>query len=173
MDPDEDLFKEAMKDVTPLKNSKKTIHPKDVHHPTKKKTELVPPTKAYHVSLSNPWDTESLQSESCLSFGKNRIQHSQFHNLKNGLIRPEAKLDLHGFRLEEAGDALAQFIHESRENHLRLVLVIHGKGGRFNEPPILKNHVNHWLKQLPDVLAFHSAMRRDGGHGAVYVLLKR
>ncbi len=174
MDSDKDLFRKAMAHVTPLKGSKKNLSQKKTCQAIKPNSETnTPPPKTYHVSLSNPWDATSLQPESCLSFGKNRIQRSQFHDLKKGIIRPEARLDMHGFRLEEAADALAHFVHESRESGIRSVLIIHGKGGRFNEPPILKNHVNHWLKQLPDVLAFHSAIPRDGGHGAVYVLLNQ
>lgn len=32
--------------------------------------------------------------------------------------------------------------------------------------------VNYWLRLRPEVLAFCSATRRDGGTGAVYVLLR-
>jgi len=38
---------------------------------------------------------------------------------------------------------------------------------------VIKNKVNSWLRQHQDVLAFHSAMPKDGGNGAVYVLLKK
>jgi DNA-nicking Smr family endonuclease len=53
------------------------------------------------------------------------------------------------------------------------VLIIHGKGGYDGGPSLLKSQVNHWLKQMPEVLAYHSAVRQHGGLGAVYVLLKR
>ncbi|MGY8862749.1 MAG: Smr/MutS family protein, partial [Pseudomonadales bacterium] len=38
---------------------------------------------------------------------------------------------------------------------------------------IIKSHVNHWLQQLDAVLAFTSALPKDGGTGALYVLLKK
>ena len=38
--------------------------------------------------------------------------------------------------------------------------------------PVLKTHVAYWLPQLNDVLAFSSAQSRDGGTGAIYVILK-
>lgn len=38
--------------------------------------------------------------------------------------------------------------------------------------PVLKQKVNLWLRQRQDVLAFCSALRRDGGTGALYVLLR-
>jgi DNA-nicking Smr family endonuclease len=37
---------------------------------------------------------------------------------------------------------------------------------------VLKCKVNYWLRLREDVLAFCSATRRDGGTGAVYVLLR-
>ena len=44
----------------------------------------------------------------------------------------------------------------------------------MNNPKIaIAVYVAHWLKQLPDVLAFHSAPEWKGGCGAVYVILKK
>jgi DNA-nicking Smr family endonuclease len=174
MDSDKkSLFEEAMKNVKPLRQSNKTQPTKARIQPTKRKKSKLPESaQPIYSSLSNPWETSDIQPETCLSFGKDHVQRAQFKALKHGEIRPETRLDLHGFYLEEASNALVQFIHHAREQNMRCILVIHGKGGRFHEPPILKNHVNHWLKQLPEVLAFHSALARDGGHGAVYVLLK-
>ncbi len=175
MDSDDaSLFKKAMENVTPLRTSNK-------RHTQKKPAPVIPPRKKQplfspkpiHTSLSNPWNTSEVHAHTCLGFGKTRLQPKQFKALKQGNIRPQATLDLHGIYLDKAGDTLVQFIHDSYREGMRCVLVIHGKGGRFNEPPILKNHVNHWLKQLPEVLAFHSACPHDGGHGAVYVLLRR
>ena len=37
---------------------------------------------------------------------------------------------------------------------------------------MLKQKVNYWLRLRDEVLAFCSATRRDGGSGAVYVLLR-
>jgi DNA-nicking Smr family endonuclease len=54
------------------------------------------------------------------------------------------------------------------------VRIIHGKGhGSHQKRPVLKQYVNHWLRQRDEVLAFCSARQVDGGTGAVYVLLKR
>ena len=56
---------------------------------------------------------------------------------------------------------------------LRCAHIIHGKGYRSGErQPVLKRKVNYWLRLRPDVLAFCSATPRDGGTGAVYVLLR-
>jgi len=37
---------------------------------------------------------------------------------------------------------------------------------------VLKRKVNYWLRLHEEVLAFCSATRRDGGTGAVYLLLR-
>jgi len=51
---------------------------------------------------------------------------------------------------------------------------VHGKGLRSGpRGPVLKHAVNTWLRKVDAVLAFASAPRRDGGTGAVYVLLRR
>ncbi|MGD8310820.1 MAG: Smr/MutS family protein, partial [Chromatiales bacterium] len=52
------------------------------------------------------------------------------------------------------------------------VRIIHGKGGVRGQP-VLKQKVDQWLPQHPDVLALCSAPSWDGGTGAAYVLLAR
>ena len=68
------------------------------------------------------------------------------------------------------------FIEECHRLGVRSVLIIHGKGDSGQDPEqgsILKGCVDCWLRELPVVQAFHSARQRDGGTGAVYVLLRK
>lgn len=95
--------------------------------------------------------------------------------LKRGKLPIEARLDLHGMTQEEALTELAGFLARVQSAGKRCVLVITGKGaGR--EGGVLRRQLPQWLNQ-PDnrarIVAFSSAQPRDGGHGAVYVLLKR
>jgi len=174
---DQHLFQTAVKDVVPLRPSKKhasrPLHTRQAYtfKPHRHTAEKIPEEKSV-IALSNPWETSNIHAETCLSYGEHQLQRQQYRDLKQGKITREARLDLHGFRIEPAQHALMQFITQAYQQNKRCVLIIHGKGGRFGEAPILKNHVNHWLKQLPEVLAFHSACARDGGCGALYVLLK-
>jgi DNA-nicking Smr family endonuclease len=55
----------------------------------------------------------------------------------------------------------------------RCLLITHGKGAQSNPPARIKSYVNHWLQQVENVIAFHSATPRHGGTGSVYVLLKK
>ena len=90
--------------------------------------------------------------------GKNPIEHS---------------LDLHGLTVVEARKELLGFFDECKASGLRHAIIIHGKGFRSKDRPVIKPMVNRWLRATDNVLAFHSAQPKDGGNGAVYVLLKK
>ena len=82
-------------------------------------------------------------------------------------------LDLHGSNSETARRLLQEFLHAAAQRKLRCVLVIHGKGlNSESGEGLLRKLVRHWLTQHPRVLAFCDAPLRNGGSGAVLVLLK-
>lgn len=171
-DEDKALFRETMQSVKPLANItprelKQTVTPKPVRR--KPDVAITPKTDYY---LSNYY-TNIVTPATTLAHHSQNIPRKRLRELRNGEIRWEARLDLHGLRPDAAREALCNFIDNQSRGNNRCLLVIHGKGSRHGEEPVLKNHVNHWLQQLPQVLAFHSAIPRDGGTGAVYVLLKR
>ena len=81
---------------------------------------------------------------------------------------------LDGMTLEEARPALSDFIKYSASQGKYCVRVVHGKGlGSGHRGPVLKNAVNRWLREANEVLAFCSAKPKDGGTGALYVLLRK
>jgi DNA-nicking Smr family endonuclease len=94
--------------------------------------------------------------------------------MRQGKIHIRAELDLHGMTVELAEPTLAQFLNECQQQQVRYARIIHGKGwGSQNNQPVLKGKVNHWLKQSAIVLAFCSAIIKDGGTGAVYILVRQ
>lgn len=94
--------------------------------------------------------------------------------LKRGRFGWEEGLDLHGYTLEEARVELEAFLRDAVATQRRCVLIVHGKAwGVTSDYPVIKSHVNAWLREWPSVLAFCSATEIDGGTGAVYVLLRR
>ncbi|KAF0231761.1 MAG: Smr [Desulfovibrionaceae bacterium] len=100
-----------------------------------------------------------------------------FQQLKAGRLSAEGHLDLHGQNADQAHDALLFFMRESYLVGRRVVLVIPGRGK--NSPgglSILRAEIQSWLTREPlrrIVLAFCTAQPRDGGTGALYVLLRK
>lgn len=173
-DEDKALFRDQMRSVKPL--NEKTPRVKTASSPRpelpvrKKKMAPEPQQKNYFLS---DYISETVLSNTVLSYATPSISNKRLKELKNGQIYWEARIDLHGFKTEAARDALSQFIHNQSQNNKRCLLIIHGKGGHLGAPPIIKNLINRWLPQFDEVLAFHTALPKDGGHGAVYVLLKK
>ena len=94
--------------------------------------------------------------------------------LRRGQLSIDAKLDLHGMTQREAHRALIGFVRGSQGTRRRMVLVITGKGG--GGQGVLRAAVPRWLNEAsirPLVLTYAQAHTRDGGGGALYVLLRR
>ncbi|MDP7651607.1 MAG: Smr/MutS family protein [Rhodospirillales bacterium] len=97
--------------------------------------------------------------------------------LRRGQIPLEGRIDLHGLTQDEAHRALSAFLSASCDAGRRCVLVITGKGfGPDGSIGVLRAAVPRWLNEAShrrQVLAFRHAQPRDGGEGALYILLKR
>ncbi|MBK9187033.1 MAG: Smr/MutS family protein [Moraxellaceae bacterium] len=123
------------------------------------------------VALLNP-----VSSEAILSFRRTGIQQGLFKKLKDGQLVWRAAVDLHGCTVEQAREALLTLIHDAQADGVNIIKIVHGKGYSKQENTqagLLKTCVNGWLQQHRMVLAFHSAPPKDGGNGAVLVLLKK
>jgi DNA-nicking Smr family endonuclease len=104
------------------------------------------------------------------------IDRANAERLKRGVHPIEARLDLHGKTQAEAHHSLAAFIHRSSEAGRRCVLVITGRGLGPGGPGVLKSAVPRWLEEpglRHKILAIAPAQPRDGGAGALYLLLRR
>jgi DNA-nicking Smr family endonuclease len=108
------------------------------------------------------------------------LDRRQALRLRRGQVSIEARLDLHGMTQAQAHHALASFLARSHAAGKRVVLIVTGKGtrqGADGSPTgVLRRTVPRWLgepalRQL--VLAAASALPRDGGEGALYLLLRR
>ncbi|MCP0914140.1 MULTISPECIES: Smr/MutS family protein [Legionella] len=175
-DEDKALFRTMMRDVKPLQNAAKKIKCCKTPAVLPKASASVPSSSKETASfyLSDYYEDENpVLSDSILSYCAADIPGKRFRQLKTAQIKWEVKLDLHGMRAEVAKQALCSFVIQHTASNVRCLLIIHGKGGHKGEAPRLKNLINQWLRQIPQVLAFHSAQPRDGGTGALYVLLKR
>ena len=113
-------------------------------------------------------------AEDTLYWARDGVQDSQLRRMKAGQIAFEGTLDLHGMSVEKARSTLREFIDEALRLEVRCVRVTHGKAARLDgKRPMIKSHVNTWLRQHEKVLGFTSCMPKHGGTGAIYILLKR
>jgi DNA-nicking Smr family endonuclease len=107
------------------------------------------------------------------------IDRANAERLKRGKHKVEARLDLHGMTQDEAHRALAGFIRGARASGKRCLLVITGRGstkGPLGGGGVLRAAVPRWLDEpefRPHLLAIATAQPRDGGAGALYVMLRR
>lgn len=108
-------------------------------------------------------------SQQSLSYRVTTLQHKVFDELKIGKLRWFEAVDLHGCTVEQARTAVIDIIQIAKAENQTVIKIVHGKGPEA----ILKTYVNGWLRQHQDVLAFASAPEKQGGTGAVLVLLKR
>lgn len=97
--------------------------------------------------------------------------------LRRGLLPVEARVDLHGMTQFQARAELDRFIGRAAGAGRRCVLVITGKGARSpTGEGVLRAAVPAWLNHPVNrahILAYCRAQPRDGGGGALYVLLRR
>ena len=99
------------------------------------------------------------------------VHKSQGKRFLRGQLPVEASLDLHGMTQDRAYERLHQFIKQAYGRGLRKVIVVTGKG-----QGILKNQTPRWLNDpslRPFILSFSYAQPRDGGDGALYVLIRK
>ncbi len=151
------LWSEAMRDVKPLRGREPAI--------------LSPPLQA---PAETPCVVKADQLPGLDRFSG--VDRASAERLKRGLHPIEGRLDLHGMTQAEAYRALAGFVHRSRDAGGRCVLVITGRGFGPTGPGILKRAVPRWLEEAGlrrHILAVAPAQPRDGGAGALYLLLRR
>jgi len=172
---DDDLFREEVKDVKPLKIKSNIIEI------TTKKPKPKPIPQQFILDEKKAL-VESLSDEFFIS--GNEIDENSFYirpgyspdiikKLKKGYWAVQGSIDLHGMISEEAKSYVVEYIQLCKKKKIRCIRIIHGKGyGSKNKEPVLKKKVRNWLVQKDEIIAFSDAPKHDGGSGALVVLLK-
>ena len=98
--------------------------------------------------------------------------------LSRGQSPIDARLDLHGMTQAVAHRALDDFLARCAAAGHRTALIITGKGvgKEISGGGVLKAGVPRWLNESPNrerILGFDYAQAKDGGHGALYVRLRK
>ncbi|MGQ9425537.1 DNA endonuclease SmrA [Gilvimarinus sp. F26214L] len=176
-DSDDDLFRQAMGDVKPIKSEARVKLEKKASEAATaleaRRQAAVAQAADKGPGLSGDF-VHPVDPHDILEFKRPGIQHGVYKNLRLGKYSVDAQLDLHRMSVEQARAAVAQFINDCLAHNIRCALINHGKGeNRQPRAALLKSCVAHWLPQLDAVMAYHSAQRQHGGSGATYVLLKK
>ena len=161
------LWREMTGDVKPLEKRKAS------------ETPAAPPAKPPKPVAAKPRESAppAPPRPPALSHGAAPgVDRRTAEKLKRGQLAIQARLDLHGMTQAEAHGRLAAFVEAHQAAGRRCVLVVTGKGVRREEGGVLRDAVPRWLNEpglRQRILSFCHAQPKDGGEGALYLLLKR
>ena len=116
---------------------------------------------------------------------KEKVTDKDFKSQKKNLLKVRS-IDLHGYTLEQANNAIEQFILKAFEERVNKLIVVTGKGIhsdneknpyvskdlsilKFSVPEFISNNkkLNEMIYDIQD------AKLEDGGSGAFYIYLKK
>lgn len=170
------LWAKAMVDAKPLKRRGKKAEtpppdPTPPEAPKKpKKTGRIPPPPPPQLPPAPPAKAP-IEVAPRLAPGIDKRTAERF---RKGQREIEGRLDLHGMTQDAAWHRLVSTIERAHRDGKRALLVITGKGNAGGG--VLRTTVPRWLTEAPLkplVLAHAPAQPKDGGSGALYVLLRR
>ncbi|MCR9091376.1 Smr/MutS family protein [Algiphilus sp.] len=170
-DADLQAFREAMRDVVPHSPQRSARARQNLDaRPYQREADEA---EALRESLEHIPDDVLIASGDILEYRAPGVTESTYRRLRRGQFHIHDELDLHGHTVAAAKAAVRDFLAECQQLDHHCIRIIHGKGLRSgNNGPVLKRHIDGWLRRRRDVLAFSSAKREQGGAGAVVVLLK-
>lgn len=174
---DESMFFRAMQGVEQISGAGRQVQPPPPPMPEPEDDEADPEARLMRQAMTGSVEFELELSDEYMHGYVRGLDSKIFQQLKAGRLSSEGHLDLHGQNAEQALDSLLFFMRESYLAGRRMVLVITGRGK--NSPKglsILRQEVQTWLTREPlrrITLAFCTAQPKDGGAGALYVLLRK
>lgn len=174
---DDSLFFSAMRGVEQIAGAGRQIQPPPPPMPEPEDEETDPEARLMRQAMQGPVEFELELCEEYMHGYVRGLDSKIFQQLKAGRLSAEGHLDLHGQNADQALDSLLFFMRESYLAGRRMVLVIPGRGR--NSPrglSVLRQELQAWLTREPlrrITLAFCTAQPKDGGAGALYVLLRR
>ncbi|QKJ87213.1 DNA endonuclease SmrA [Paramixta manurensis] len=167
---DKSLFRDAMEDVTPLKNCANTHWLK----PTPTKMPRSRPAEEAAENFLIRGFLEVIPLATPLEYKAEGIQQGVLDKLRQGKYSLDASLNLLRQPVESCRQALFAFMLQARKENFRNLLIIHGKG-RSDEAHanIVRSYLDRWLRQFDDVQTFCVAQPQHGGSGALYVGMRK
>jgi len=105
---------------------------------------------------------------------------------KNNKVKKTKSLDLHGYSLDDANQAIEDFIKKSYEEKVSKLIIVTGKGIHSDNEKnpyvskdlsILKHSIPEFVKKNFELMKIISDIKEasidDGGSGAFYIYLKK
>ena len=166
------LFREAVKDATPLPPLNR-VEP-EARKPRPLPFKRLEDEQAVLDELARlACDDDVPEFEDDAVFLRPGLPREILRKLRRTHWVIQSELDLHGLTGEQAALETAAFLAGARRRGLRCVRIIHGKGLRSpGREPVLKRRVRKLLARRDEVLAFVEPRDTHGGSGAVVVLLE-
>lgn len=166
----DESWEELTKSIIPLKKeATETSRPKPI-------LKITPKITANMVYSGDSLDSLKIGSTA-------NIDNNTAKKFKNGELKVEAELDLHGCTEEKAFEKVMSFVKNAYLHQYRCIDIITGKGLHatedcdfFNVRGVLKDRVPQWLN-LPEIrpliLAINHPSHQNGGSGVIRILLRR
>ena len=170
---EEQLWSRVTATITPLSREPRTEEPAPVAVP------MPEPAAAHRVRgrVPPPRPPAALPSAPARIDGS--LDGHWDRRLKAGTVAVDRTLDLHGYGLDSAWEAIDRSLERAIAGGERVVLLITGHA-RPGEPPVqrgkIRAAVHDWLavsRHADRIAAVRSAHRRHGGGGSLYIILRR
>jgi DNA-nicking Smr family endonuclease len=169
---DNGLFREAVRDVVPIKTPNRVEPFRRPAAPLAiKRREDERAVLEELVRLASTDDDIELEDDGM--FLRPGLPREILRKLRRTHWVIQDHLDLHGLTAEEAVEQTALFLADSKRRGKRCVRIVHGKGLRSpGREPVLKRRIRKLLTRRDEVLAFVEPHAIHGGSGAVVVQLE-
>ena len=159
---DDKLWEHYTKNIKPIKKNNNVIPEIMVTVPSDggtapkvhlRKIDVVLQPRTWQGETPERWQHETVGSITSKDIKKKNI---------------EGRIDLHGYTIAKAEQALQRFFTWAQTSNIRFVLVITGKSG------VLKEYVPTWFRGHTEfIVGFSEAKPKDGGTGAFYAHVRR
>ncbi|GGD74876.1 DNA endonuclease SmrA [Lacimicrobium alkaliphilum] len=173
---DQQAFLDAMQDVRPIAANDKVVHQVRGTETLAQrlKRQALEKAASQNPNILSIEKVESVEPDAFLEFKKHGVQEGVYKKLRLGKYRIDDVLNIRRMKFEQAREQMFDSLTQAHDRGVRTLLIQHGMGIDSKPfPAFLKSYVNQWLRQLPQVLAFHTAQRAHGGLAATYVLLQK
>ena len=169
---DGNLFREEMRDVVQSRPHNRVVLTPPA--PSPQPSQRLEDERAVLTELSRlAFDLDDIEFDDDAVFLRPGLPRDILRKLRRTHWVIQDHLDLHGMTGDEAAEATAAFLAESKRRGLRCVRIVHGKGlGSRGREPVLKRRVRRQLMRRSEVLAYVEPRPMHGGGGAVVVLLE-